>query len=184
MDAIIALLQNVFFVQGLGFIALLLQVLSMQGKSYKSIIVMTVSSECLFGVQLLLLGAFTGAATNLMAGVCNTVYYFCNKSGRKTTYLQILFSILFVTAGILTWEGPISLLVILAKVISTVSHGINRPHVIRVSRLISMPMWVVYDGLAGTIGGTINDLLVIASSVIGIIRLDKKKKAPEEQENI
>ncbi|MBP3395656.1 MAG: YgjV family protein [Clostridia bacterium] len=174
MDAIIALLQNVFFVQGLGFIALLLQVLSMQGKSYKSIIVMTVSSECLFGVQLLLLGAFTGATTNLMAGVCNTVYYFCNKSGRKTTYLQILFSILFVTVGILTWEGPISLLVILAKVISTVSHGTNRPYVIRVSRLISMPMWVVYDGLAGTIGGTINDLLVIASSIIGIIRLDKK----------
>lgn len=181
MNAIITLLQNAIFVQTLGFIALALQVLSMQGKSYKSIIVMTVSSECIFGVQLLLLGAATGAATNLMAGVCNIIYYFCNKSGKKTTYLQILFSIMFVAAGILTWEGPISLLVILAKVISTVSHGINRPHVIRISRLISMPMWVVYDGLAGTIGGTINDLLVIVSSVIGIIRLDRKNQAAEDK---
>lgn len=173
--------QSVFFVQALGFIALALQVLSMQAKSYKTMICMTVTSECLFGLQLVFLGAFTGAATNLMAGVTNTIYYFCNKSGKKTTVLQFCFSCLFIAVGILTWAGPISLLVIMAKVISTVAHGINRPKFIRVSRLISMPMWVIYDGLAGSIGGVINDLLVIVSSVVGLIRYDRKKVVASEE---
>ena len=175
-----ALGQSVFFVQAIGFIALALQVLSMQAKSYKTMICMTVTSECLFGLQLIFLGAFTGAATNLMAGVTNTIYYFCNKSGKKTTVLQFCFSVLFIAVGILTWAGPISLLVIMAKVISTVAHGINKPKFIRVSRLISMPMWVIYDGIAGSIGGVINDLLVIASSLIGLFRYDRKKTAVAE----
>ena len=179
MEILLNLLKNAVFVQALGFVALFLQVFSMQAKSYRSIMMMNVTAECIFGVQLLLLGAFTGAATNLMAGVCNTVYYFCNKSGRKTTLLQVLFSGVFITVGVLTWEGVISLLVIVAKVISTVAHGINRPKIIRCSRLVSMPLWVIYDGLAGTIGGVINDLLVIVSSVVGIIRLDLKKKNQE-----
>ena len=182
MDILLNLLKNAVFVQALGFVALFLQVFSMQAKSYKGMIAMAASSECLFGIQLLLLGAFTGAATNLMAGVCNTVYYFWNKSGRKTTPLQVLFSAAFITAGILTWEGPISLLVIVAKVISTVSHGINRPKIIRCSRLVSMPLWVIYDGLAGTIGGVINDLLVIVSSVVGLVRFDRKGKKEQTQE--
>ena len=180
VDAVTALLTNDYFVQTLGFVALFLQVLSMQARSYKAMIFMAASSECLFGVQLLLLGAFTGAATNLMAGVFNTVYYFCNKSGRKTTLLQALFSVAFIAAGIFTWSGPLSLLVIVAKVVSTVAHGINRPKVIRFSRLISMPLWVIYDGAAGTIGGVLNDVLVIASTVIGIWRFDRKKPTDED----
>ena len=175
-----ALGQNVFFVQTLGFIALALQVLSMQAKSYKTMICMNVTAECLFGIQLIFLGAYTGAATNLMAGATNTIYYFCNKSGKKTTVLQFCFSGLFIAAGVLTWAGPISLLVIMAKVISTVAHGINKPKIIRISRLFSMPMWVIYDGLAGTIGGVINDLLVIVSSVIGLFRYDRKKAVAAE----
>ena len=175
-----SLVQNAFFVQILGFVGLVLQVLSMQAKTYKGVICMTVTSEIIFGLQLIFLGAYTGAATNLMAGLTNTIYYFTNKSGKKTTGLQFCFSIVFIAVGVLTWSGPISLLVIVAKVISTVTHGINRPKVIRVGRLITMPMWVIYDGMAGTIGGVINDLLVIASSVIGLFRYDRKKKVAAE----
>ena len=181
IDFFDALGQSAFFVQALGFVALALQVLSMQAKSYKTMICMTVTSEILFGVQLIFLGAYTGAATNVMAGATNTIYYFCNKSGKKTTVLQFCFSGLFVAVGILTWAGPISLLVIMAKVISTVAHGINKPKFIRISRLISMPMWVVYDGLAGSIGGVINDLLVIASSIIGLVRHDRNKTVAAEK---
>jgi hypothetical protein len=42
-------------------------------------------------------------------------------------------------------------------------------------------MWVIYDGLAGSIGGVINDLLVIVSSVVGLIRYDRKKVVVSEE---
>ena len=39
-----------------------------------------------------------------------------------------------------------------------------------------MPLWVVYDAISGTIGGVINDIFVIVSAIVGIIRFDKTKK--------
>ena len=171
------LLKNQIFIQTLGFIGLIIQVLSIQSKAYKKVIFMTITAELVFGIQLFLLGAITGAVTNIGACVSNTVYYLCIKNGKKTFPFQILFGIIFVALGIFTWEGMLSLLVIIAKVISTVSYGIKHTKTIRICKLISLPLWLVYDARHGSIGGVINDILVIASAIVGIIRLDKEKAA-------
>lgn len=175
LNVIPSLFKNQIFIQILGFIGLAIQVFSIQSKAYKKVIFMTIAAELVFGIQLFLLGAFTGAVTNIGSCVSNVVYYFCIKNGKKTTVFQILFGIIFVALGIFTWEGIISLLVIIAKVISTVSYGIKHTKTIRICKLFSMPLWLVYDAISGTIGGVINDILVIASAVVGIIRLDKKR---------
>ena len=69
-----------------------------------------------------------------------------------------------------------SILVILAKIVSTISYGMKHTKMIRRLKLVSMPMWLIYDISAGTIGGALNDVLVICSTIIGMIRLDRKKK--------
>jgi soluble P-type ATPase len=46
-------------------------------------------------------------------------------------------------------------------------------------------MWLIYDAVSGSIGGVANDILVISSAVIGIIRLDidhKKKDVQAEND--
>ena len=177
LNVIPALFKNQIFIQALGFIGLIIQVLSVQSKAYKKVIFMTITAEFVFGDQLFLLGAFTGAITNFGACVANFIYYLCIKNGKKTTVFQVIFGIVFVALGIFTWEGILSLLVIIAKVISTVSYGIKHTKTIRICKLISMPLWLVYDAISGTIGGAINDILVIVSAIVGIIRLDKAKKS-------
>ena len=171
-----SIVMNDIFIQALGFIGLIIQVFSMQCKAYDKVIYLTITAEFVFAVQLLMLGAYTGAATNFAACVCNFIYYLLNKKGKSTLPFQILFGAMFVAIGILTWQGALSVLVIIAKLVSTVSYGMKNTKFIRVGRLISMPLWLVYDIMSFSIGGALNDVLVITSTIIGIIRLDRKKK--------
>ncbi len=129
-----------------------------------------------------LLGAFTGMATNLVSCVTNTVYRVSVKHNKSTRVFQILFGVLFVIIGVLTWHGPVSLLVIGAKVLSTVANGINNPKIIRIMNLIIMPMWVIYDVVVFSLAGILSDLFTFLSIVIAMTRLDRMKNKTDSCE--
>ena len=81
-------------------------------------------------------------------------------------------SFLFVGIVLLSWDGWISIFVLLAKVISTVSLGINNTKIIRILNLFSTPCWLMYNIFVGSIAGMCSDVLMITSIIIGIIRVD------------
>jgi hypothetical protein len=83
---------------------------------------------------------------------------------------------MFVILGALSWHGPISIFVVAAKLISSVSLGINNPRIIRILNLISNPCWLIYNIYMGSIPGIISDILVIGSVVVAVVRLDILKK--------
>ena len=87
---------------------------------------------------------------------------------------------MFVIIGALSWHGPISIFVVLAKLISSVSLGTKNPRTIRILNLISNPCWLVYNIYVGSIVGMIADSLVTTSVLIAVIRLDifAKKEHP------
>ncbi|MBE6597052.1 MAG: YgjV family protein [Ruminococcaceae bacterium] len=180
IDILRSVVTNGIFIQALGFLGMFVQIFSMQSKEYKKVIGMTISGELIFGFQLLLLGGITGAATNFAACITNIIYFIRIRQKKSTTVFQVIFGILFVAIGLLTWEGPLSLLVIAAKLVSTVSYGMKDTKIIRRLKLISMPLWLIYDVLHFSIGGMLNDLMVITSTVIGIIRLDIKREEKTE----
>ena len=69
-----------------------------------------------------------------------------------------------------------SLFVMAAMVLNTVSFSFTKPKLVRTTILISSPLLLVYNILTGSIGGVINELFTEISSVVGIIRYDIKKK--------
>ena len=79
---------------------------------------------------------------------------------------------MFVVLGALSWHGPISIFVVVAKLISSVALGINNPRTIRILNLISNPCWLIYNIYVFSIAGIVSDILVISSVVIAVIRLD------------
>lgn len=135
-------------------------------------------NSLLCAVHYLLLGGYTGTCICLASCFTNTVYWYRNKNGKSTLIYQIVFGIMFVLLALFSWHSPFSIFIMIAKLISSVSLGINNPRIIRMLKLISFPCWLVYDIYMGSISGTVGDVLSIASVVIGIIRLDilKKKK--------
>ena len=79
---------------------------------------------------------------------------------------------MFVVLGFLSWHGPISLFIIVAKLISSVSLGINNPLIIRLMNLVVYPCWLIYNIYMGSIAGIISDVAIFTSIIIAVIRLD------------
>ena len=163
-------------IQIIGFIGMFLSIISFQSKSYQKIIWIRVASEFVFAVQYFLLGAYTGMATNLTSCVTNSIYRERIKRGKKTLGFQIAFGILFAVIGILSWHGPVSLLVIAAKILSTVANGNSNPKVLRIFNLIINPLWLIYDIIVFSLAGIFSDAFTIISIIIAMVRLDKKRK--------
>lgn len=158
--------------QILGFIGTIIIVIGMQQKKYKHIVLCKIGNEFFAAIHYLLLGGYTGMAANLASCLTNGCYYFRIKKGKSTLPFQIAFGCMFVVIGILSWHGPISIFVVLAKLISSVSLGIKNSRAIRILNLISNPCWLVYNIYMGSIAGIITDSLVIASVLIAVVRLD------------
>jgi len=75
-------------------------------------------------------------------------------------------------AGVLTWEGAISILPTVGMVIGSVSVWVKKPRYIRILSFIPSPMWMTYNIVSNSIPGIITE----ASIAISIVRYDILKK--------
>ena len=81
-----------------------------------------------------------------------------------------------VAAGALSWQGPVSLLIILALAINTYILSLGKPQILRYSLLLTCAMIIVYNAFVGAYGSITNECVAIVSAVVGIIRFRKCKK--------
>ena len=158
--------------QVLGFMGAAIVVIGMQQKTYKRVAICKIANQFLGGVHYLLLGGYTGMLTNLASCITSCVYYFRIKKKKSTLPFQIVFATMFVILGALSWHGPISILVIVAKLVSSIAMGNKNPRTIRILNLISSPCWLAYNIYVGSFAGIVSDSSVIISTLIGVIRLD------------
>ena len=93
---------------------------------------------------------------------------------------------------ILTIALSISVISIIAKLLTTIAYGFKDPHVIRMINLPSNACWVIYNAVAFSIAGVINDLMCLGSIIIAELRFRKNPKTkngvtqdatPQENEN-
>ena len=79
--------------------------------------------------------------------------------------------------GALAWQSWYSLLIIIALMINTLFLAVPSAQTIRKSILLTSTMILIYDVFVLSVGGIINEALAIISSVIGIIRMNRREKA-------
>ena len=169
--------------QIIGLIGTVAILIGMQQKKYDRVVLCKITNEFTAAVHYLLLGGYTGMAINLASIVSNSVYWYRIKHNKSNRVFQIIFGIGFAAVGVLSWQGFISIFVIVSKCLSSASLGIKNTRVIRLINLITNPCWIVYNVYMGSIAGVVTDTLVTASVVIAVIRLDilkrgEKKEAP------
>ena len=158
--------------QIIGFVGTVFIIIGMQQKQYGRIVFCKIANSFFSAVHYFFLAGYTGMLINFASCFTNGVYWYRNKHNKTTLPFQIAFAILFVGLGVLSWHGPISIFVILAKLISSVALGIKNPRTIRILNLISFPCWLVYNTFMGSYIGMISDSLSLLSVIVGIIRLD------------
>ena len=98
-----------------------------------------------------------------------------DKKGLATRIVCLILAGLMGIMGAISWQGPVSLLVISGIIINTVAIASPNPQFVRKSILISSPLVLLYNVFVFSLGGIVYESIVIISSVIGIIRYKNNK---------
>ncbi len=154
----------------------LFTVLTYQIRTNRRILLSQSASSLCFCLSYLLLGAYPAAVLNVIAIARNLTFSHTANKPRGRRALPPLFAVLMALGGMMSWQGPASLLVIVALILNTLALGMHNPRLLRGSILITSPMVLAYNCTVGSYGGIINESLAIASAIVGLIRYRKDTK--------
>ena len=160
----------------ISFIAVMLTFISYQASSRKKVIFILCISSCVSATSFFILGAWTGFAMNIVAILRNITYYNKDKKFFSGKYIPFIFAAIMVGFGIATWTRWYCILSVMGLVINTLALGFGSAQLIRKSILVTSPMVLLYDVLAGNFVEAAKELIAIISSVIGVIRYRKDSK--------
>jgi hypothetical protein len=85
------------------------------------------------------------------------------------------FIVLIWIAAIIAWEGPITLLPVIAMTVETPGLWMKNPRMIRLISLFPRPLWFSYNLINGSWAGVATETMVFTSILVAIFRYDRKK---------
>lgn len=161
----------------IGYIAVAVNFLIYQQKTKRGLLTCKACADVLWITHYCLIGGYTGAAVNGVA-LIREVFFFNNDKNSKTGKIALMcFLCASVICSILTWKSVFSLFAMAGSLISVISFWIGSP---KVSRILSFPVsacMLIYGVSNHSLAVLINEILVMVSSVIGILHHDRAGKA-------
>lgn len=193
-------------IQIIGFIGIALNIISVQFNSHFKIMLFKTLGSLTFVIQYVFLGAWVGMIMDFIGCIRNIIFTHNVQKGKSNKWWVIFFSVFTFVAGVVTiittwntsityaknWsDNPdtvltiavsISIISIIAKLLTTIAYGFKSPHVIRRINIPSNACWVVYNLVAFSIAGVINDLMCLISTVVAEVRYCKKPNGAKTNE--
>ncbi len=163
-------------IQLIGFLALASSLISFQFKKHGRILLFRTASELIFALQYILLGAWTAAIMDGISVVRNMLYTSLVKKNRSTTPVIVVFCIFVVATGLIAFDGIISLLPIISKLLTTVSYGMKKEKWLRLITLPSCIFWIIYNVFVGSAAGVLADSMTLISLLIAMYKFDIRKQ--------
>ena len=160
----------------LGALGILANCIIYQQKSGKGLLLCKLTSDVLWLLHYLFLGAYSAAAVALIGGFREFAFYKQNKKPKKNVFYFYLFIAVTVASAVITWKGAASLLPALAAIISIVSFWRAVP---ALSRILAYPVSLLmlsYDLTCGSFVGIINEILTIAATTFAIVCAVRNKR--------
>ena len=161
--------------QALGILATVITGISYQMNTKRSLLLVQTAATACTCLAYLFLGAASGFALNVVCIIRNVVFYFQKGSGKGHMPPAILLSAAMVVLGALSWQGAVSLLIIIALAANTIFLSFGDPQLLRKSILGTSSLVLAYNIFVFSLGGIANESLAILSSIVGIIRYRKEK---------
>ena len=193
-------------IQIIGFIGIALNIISVQFNSHFKIMLFKTLGSLTFVIQYVFLGAWVGMIMDFIGCIRNIIFTHNVQKGKSNKWWVVFFSVITFVAGVVTiittwntsityaknWsDNPdtvltiavsISIISIIAKLLTTIAYGFKSPHVIRRINIPSNACWVVYNMVAFSIAGVINDLMCLISTVVAEVRYCKKPNGAKTNE--
>lgn len=162
-----------------GFIVLLLMVISVWFNDNKKIVFISIIANIFATAQYFLLWALTGAIVSIINTIRCLIFYLYKRKGLKPNVLVlVLFEIVAVVSGALSWQNWWSLIPILMTVIYTYGLWQDNTFIIKLATGISGAGWTAYNIISRAYVGAVQSVSQFVSAVIAIVK-DRVKKSKE-----
>ena len=168
-------------VQAIGVVAMILTIGCYQLKRRRFILTAQYSGNVLWCVHYFFLGAWPALVTNALNAVRGFIYSLDKKWAKSNIWVAV-FIVLPITAQLIllylklvdfnTWY---SYLPIVATIIAAVALRIPDENKMRTTYITSVPLWIIYNALAGSIPGTLSAAFTLVSLIVALVRYRKKR---------
>ena len=162
-------------VQALGYAGVLCFIISYAQKSRKNILVFSFLARAFFVVHYILLGGYAGGIQNAGGGVAAAVSTLRGKKPYDSPIMPIFILVMTAVCGIVTYDksvGVVSALPAIAMLIQNTALWLKKQRNIRLLTFAGIPLWFVYNFVAGSIPAMICDCLSGGSLVVAMVRYD------------
>ena len=166
----------------IGVIGIIFSILSFQHEQRSKVLLFQITASFMFTTQLFLVGAVTGACMD-MINFLRSLFFSIDRKWAKSGWWLVLFMLILIIAGILTWDNVYSILPIIGSLLSTIALWMKTSKKIRLISLFSGPCWLIYNIVNGAYSAAINELIAMTSIVIGMLRYDIRKENAEITKN-
>lgn len=163
--------------QSFGILGVICFIASFQIKNNKKLFLVQILANIMFGIQFVLLSAYTGCVSLVICIVRNLLMMRRNQ-WKWTNSWVICGLLLTLSLGntVLNWEGWFSIFSFGAVAGSTIGYWSNNARAIRTSNLFcASPCWIVYDVAVGAWAGVINEIIAMVSILISVYRFGWKE---------
>ena len=160
--------MNLLFAQVFAFLSSLCLLISFWQRKRKKILFFQMLDSLFDVFQYILLGAYTASLLG------STRAYFFSKFNKKI-FLYI-FLLLYIISAIITFNGLITVIPLIASLIYTVVIWNKKEKYIRLYSILVFILWLTHDILVEAYVSSIVDLVIIISNSIAIYKIDLKEK--------
>ena len=169
--------------QIISVIAVIITFVTYLMKSNTKIFVTNAIATAVSCIAYAMLGGTTALGLNIMCVVRNVCYLYKDKNKYAARILPPALALIMAVMSAFLWEGYHSLFFVLGITLNTLAMGYFNPQNLRKSILLTSSLILVYNLLMPipSIGGSINEVVAISSSVIGLIFYRKKADTPSVQ---
>lgn len=163
-----------FIAQVFGIISIILNIVIVQFKTKEKMLIGMIISNLVVAIQFFLLNAITGGIISLINVIRCIVFYMFKKENKKPSLLVLLiFEMIVIVSGIISWQNIWSILPIIAT--ATYTYGIWQDDVLKIkyiSAIIGFE-WSIYDIIVRAYVGFVQGIIQVISAIVAIIRYKK-----------
>ncbi len=170
--------------QIIGIIGMCMNIFSYQAKTKRNIILIQFFGSLFFTINMFMLNAYTGALLNLI-GVVRAILYANKDKIKNLKPINFAFILTYITSYVLTfllfgktvsvYNIIIEILPVVAMIATTISFSKDSAKLVRLFAFISSPSWLIYNCFNFAIGGILCEIFTLISTVIAILRFNKKE---------
>ena len=162
--------------QIISVIAVIITFVTYQMKSTRQIFITNAVATGVSCIAYAMLGGITALGLNIMCVIRNICYMYKDKNKYCAVIFPALLALIMAVMSAFLWEGYHSLFFVIGITLNTLAMGYFNPQNLRKSILLTSTLILIYNLFVPSIGGTINEVVAISSSAIGLVRHRQKKE--------